>query len=62
VTCLDLGTWGALYTEGCDRQISLTRQDAKNLKRDITTQWIYPPAADRKAVFAIANPDFVIVP
>lgn len=62
VTCLDLGAWGALYTEGWDRQISLTRQDAKNLKRDITTQWIYPPAADRQAVFAIANPDYVIVP
>lgn len=62
VTCLDLGTWGALYTEGWDRQICLIRQEAKNLKRDITTKWIYPPAADRKAVFAIANPDYVIVP
>lgn len=62
VTCLALGAWGALYTEGWDRQICLTRQDAKNLKRDITTKWIYPPAADRKAVFAIANPDYVIVP
>lgn len=62
VTCLDLGAWGALYTEGWDRQICLTRQEAKNLKRDITTKWIYPPAADRKAVFEIANPDYVIVP
>jgi NADH:ubiquinone reductase (H+-translocating) len=62
VTCLDLGAWGALYTEGWDRQICLIRQEAKNLKRDITTKWIYPPAADRKAVFAIANPDYVIVP
>jgi NADH dehydrogenase len=62
VTCLDLGAWGALYTEGWDRQICLTRQEAKSLKRDITTKWIYPPAADRKAVFAIANPDYVIVP
>jgi len=62
VTCLDLGAWGALYTEGWDRQICLTRQEAKNLKRDITTKWIYPPAADRTAAFAIANPDYVIVP
>lgn len=62
VTCLALGAWGALYTEGWDRQICLTRQEAKNLKQDITTKWIYPPAADRKAVFAIANPDYVIVP
>jgi NADH:ubiquinone reductase (H+-translocating) len=62
VTCLDLGAWGALYTEGWNRQICLTRQEGKNLKRDITTKWIYPPAADRQAVFAIANPDYVIVP
>lgn len=62
VTCLDLGAWGALYTEGWDRQICLIREEAKNLKRDITTKWIYPPAADRQAVFAIANPDYVIVP
>ena len=62
VTCLDLGAWGALYTEGWDRQICLTGQEAKNLKRDITTKWIYPPAADRQAVFTIANPDYVIVP
>lgn len=25
-------------------------------------QWIYPPATNRQAVFAIANPDYVIVP
>jgi len=62
VTCLDIGTWGALYTEGWDRQISLTRAEGKHLKREITTKWIYPPAADREAVFAVANPDFVIVP
>ncbi len=62
VTCLDLGAWGALYTEGWDRQVRLTRDEAKALKRDITTKWIYPPAADREAVFAVANPDYVIVP
>ncbi|MDT3671297.1 MAG: FAD-dependent oxidoreductase [Aromatoleum sp.] len=62
VTCLDLGPWGALYTEGWDQQVSLVREDAKSLKREITTKWIYPPAADREAAFAVANPDFVIVP
>jgi NADH dehydrogenase len=62
VTCLDLGSWGAIYTEGWERQVKLTRQEAKELKRAITTQWIYPPSADRDAAFAIANPDFVIVP
>ena len=62
VTCLDLGPWGALYTEGWDRQIRLIRREAKSLKHDINTKWIYPPVADRKAAFAVANPDFVIVP
>lgn len=62
VTCVDLGDWGALYTEGWDRQVRLTRAEAKALKQEINRVWIYPPAADRDAVFAVANPDFVIVP
>lgn len=62
VTCLDLGPWGALYTEGWDRQVCLTGEEGKALKREINTRWIYPPAPDREAVFAVANPDFVIVP
>jgi NADH dehydrogenase len=61
VTCLDLGPWGALFTEGWDRQVQLTRDVGKAVKREINTQWIYPPAADREAVMAVANPDFVIV-
>ncbi|WP_227501608.1 hypothetical protein, partial [Acinetobacter baumannii] len=32
------------------------------IKQEINTVWIYPPVADHEAVFAIANPDFVIVP
>jgi NADH dehydrogenase len=62
VTCLDIGPWGALYTEGWDRQVRLTRETGKARKREINTQWIYPPAADRHAAFAVANPDHVIVP
>ena len=62
VTCIDLGAWGALYTEGWEPQVCLTRGEAKALKKEITTKWIYPPAPDRQAVFAIANPDYVIVP
>jgi len=62
VTCLDLGAWGALYTEGWDRQISLVRGEAKKVKQEINQIWIYPPAPDRDAMFAVANPDFVIVP
>ncbi|MBQ0822619.1 FAD-dependent oxidoreductase [Microvirga sp. HBU67558] len=62
VTCLDIGPWGALYTEGWDRQVHLTRDAGKALKQEINTTWIYPPPADRNAAFAVANPDFVIVP
>ncbi len=62
VTCLDLGPWGALYAEGWDRQILFVRDEAKALKRQINTAWIYPPAANREAAFAVANPDYVIVP
>lgn len=62
VTCLDLGDWGALYTEGWDRQVRFTRGEGKKIKQEINRIWIYPPAANRDAVFAVANPDFVIVP
>lgn len=62
VTCLDLGAWGALYTEGWDRTVHLTGAAAKELKQQINGIWIYPPAADREAAFAVSNPDFVIVP
>ncbi|WP_159981491.1 MULTISPECIES: NAD(P)/FAD-dependent oxidoreductase [unclassified Novosphingobium] len=62
VTCLDLGAWGALYTEGWDRQVRLTRDEGKKVKQEINGIWIYPPAPDREAVFAVSNPDFVIVP
>ncbi|MSR14186.1 MAG: NAD(P)/FAD-dependent oxidoreductase [Gammaproteobacteria bacterium] len=62
VTCLDLGAWGAIYTEGWDRQVKMRREEAKATKRAINTQWIYPPAPDRTAAFAVANPDYIIVP
>lgn len=47
VTCLDLGVWGAVYSEGWDRQVKLTGEEAKALKTQINTVWIYPPAANR---------------
>ncbi|EIK95740.1 hypothetical protein PMM47T1_15181 [Pseudomonas sp. M47T1] len=56
VTCLDLGAWGAVYTEGWDRQVKLVREEAKALKTQINTVWIYPPAADRDAAWAAADP------
>ena len=56
VTCLDLGAWGAVFTEGWDRQVKLLGHEAKELKTQINTVWIYPPAADRAAALAAADP------
>lgn len=56
VTCLDLGAWGAVYTEGWDQQIKLVREEAKSLKIAITNELIYPPKADRAVAFAAADP------
>ena len=61
VTCLDLGGWGAVYTEGWDRHVVLTGPEAKALKTQINTVWIYPPAASREAAWAAADPLIPIV-
>ncbi|MFJ7792768.1 NAD(P)/FAD-dependent oxidoreductase [Pseudomonas sp. NPDC096950] len=58
-TCLDLGEWGAVYTEGWDRQVLLTHDEGKARKRMINTQWIYPPAANRAAALEAGNPEMV---
>lgn len=56
VTCLDLGASGAVFTEGWHREVKLRGMEAKSLKRQINTEWIYPPRADRAAIFAAADP------
>lgn len=56
-TCLDLGSWGAVYTEGWDRQVKLTQAEGKERKMLINTQWIYPPAAEREQALAAGNPE-----
>ncbi|MBB1608727.1 MULTISPECIES: NAD(P)/FAD-dependent oxidoreductase [unclassified Pseudomonas] len=61
VTCLDLGPWGAVYTEGWERQVKLQGAEAKALKRQINTQWIYPPQPSRKAALEAADPQRVVV-
>ena len=59
VTCLDLGAAGAVFTRGWDRQVELVGAEAKKLKQEINTVWIYPPKADRDAVLALADPERV---
>ena len=56
VTCLDLGAWGAVYTEGWDQAVKSVRDDAKKIKIAITNELIYPPAAHKAVAFAAADP------
>ncbi len=55
VTCLDLGSYGAVLTAGWDRAVQMTREDAKALKRNINSSWIYPPMDDAKVILAQAD-------
>jgi NADH dehydrogenase len=42
-TILDLGPWGAVYTEGWDRHLVSEGEPAKSTKRLINCERIYPP-------------------
>lgn len=59
VTCLDLGAAGAVFTRGWDRKVDLVGAEAKKLKQEINTVWIYPPRAERAAALASADPERV---
>ncbi|MBF8162676.1 NAD(P)/FAD-dependent oxidoreductase [Ectopseudomonas hydrolytica] len=61
VTCLDLGAWGAVFTEGWERKVVLTGKEGKELKTQINTQWIYPPQAERAVALAAADPLIPVV-
>jgi NADH dehydrogenase len=57
VTVLDLGAWGALYTEGWDRKVRTTGATAKVTKQTINRERIYPPRNGSRAdLFAAAAP------
>jgi NADH dehydrogenase len=57
VTVLDLGSWGAVYTEGWDRHVVTTGEAAKQTKQVINCQRIYPPLTrNRQEIFAAAAP------
>jgi NADH:ubiquinone reductase (H+-translocating) len=57
VTVLDLGTWGALYTVGWDRQLLSSGQNTKVIKQTINHKRIYPPRrATREETLAAAAP------
>jgi len=57
VTVLDLGTWGALYTVGWDRQLLSSGQNTKVIKQTINHKRIYPPRrGTREDTLAAAAP------
>lgn len=54
-TTLDLGPADAVSTQGWNRTVQLTGQEAKLLKQDINTLWIYPPVDDAEQLLAQAG-------
>jgi NADH:ubiquinone reductase (H+-translocating) len=57
VTVLDLGDWGAVYTEGWHRHVVRKGEAAKKTKQIINCDRIYPPLTrDRAAILAAAAP------
>ncbi len=56
-TILDLGPWGALYTEGWERKLVSQGAAAKRTKELINRERIYPPrSGDRQAILDAAAP------
>jgi NADH:ubiquinone reductase (H+-translocating) len=57
VTVLDLGAWGAVYTEGWDRTVASIGEAAKRTKQTINCQRIYPPLTrNKRAILDAAEP------
>ncbi len=56
VTCLDLGRAGAVFTTGWAREVTMSGDQAKALKRKINTELIYPPVdATRESLLQLSN-------
>jgi NADH dehydrogenase len=56
-TILDLGPWGAVYTEGWDRRVVATGAAAKRTKQLINCERIYPPrSGNRRQILDAAAP------
>ncbi|CAM3689034.1 NAD(P)/FAD-dependent oxidoreductase [Aeromicrobium ponti] len=59
VTCLDLGEWGALLTEGWDRKVMMKGKDAKEVKIDVNTKFIAPPLDDKEEILKESQPNYI---
>ncbi|MFZ1179881.1 MAG: FAD-dependent oxidoreductase [Mycobacterium sp.] len=63
VTVLDLGSAGAVYTEGWDRVLVSNGAEAKATKQTINTRRIYPPLTGNRAeLLAAAAPELQASP
>lgn len=56
VTCVDLGEWGAVFTETWEQKVKAVRSEAKAIKISITHDLIVAPAAERETAFRQADP------
>ncbi|KAL4874003.1 hypothetical protein BDV12DRAFT_191871 [Aspergillus spectabilis] len=54
-TCLDLGSWGTVTTQGWERRVSMRGGIMKKVKRFINQWLIYPPGVVEEAL-ALADP------
>ncbi len=61
-TILDLGPWGAVYTNGWDRHVIATGFAAKVTKQTINCQRIYPPRTKKREDILAAAAPVVQVP
>jgi NADH:ubiquinone reductase (H+-translocating) len=55
VTCLDLGSAGALFTTGFERTVQLSGAEGKERKRLINRHIIYPPLDDPEEILRAAD-------
>jgi NADH dehydrogenase len=62
VTCLDLGPWGAVYTEGWDRSVVSKGAAAKSIKETINRERIYPPRSGKRQEILDASAPIVQKP
>ncbi len=57
VTILDLGPWGAVYTNGWERKVVASGAEVAQVKRHINSVRIYPPlSGDRREILDAAAP------
>ena len=61
VTCLDLGTAGAIFTRGWGRRVMASGAAGKGVKQRIN-QHIHPPVDDSRKILAAADRVYIALP